>query len=1420
METKLFQKSMLLRVGLFMFGLVSVAFANWDRIHVGGGSLKRYLWDVNNDGYVDSLTLRNWYKNPGTKTGNWEAIWTGWCEEKWNGPYQVGHPDMDKLVDGVRVGDINGDGLPDMVVGTYGDDYLGGVPVPEHMQDSIYVAINPGNEGEWSFYYIGTLPATEDGVETVAIGDMNKDGYPDILAGGECKCVYWFVNPGYMTNKWSYYILYDGGIRDIDGMVIRDFNNDTYLDIAIDTCDPIGLTGGIYVLINPQAEQGNWTSILVDGGRYSCIESISAGDINGDGWNDIVLTNRQPGKSSCIYWYENPRGAGSWTRRMIDTVGGALEGSPPEVADIDLDGNPDVICSRPASGETYWYKNLGGGSNWLKTKIWDIIMWYYAIGDVDNDGDTDIIVGGYWYVNPTDKTFLVSNEGQICYVKDITRDTATGEITNTGDLYVKNLSTGKLNQITDFAAANPDGAILNPQFTSDGSEILFTYSTDPATVNFSVYLTSTNSTLTDPSQGKLSFLPDGNLKYAALSPDYDGNNGFLAYTYERTDKTELMVYNFNTRLSICIVNQQNFEIKHPVFIDNETIAFVGITNRIQDIYTVKVDGSSLTNLTNNSPTTPQYGRLLSSMRNPGIPPMPPIPPMLIYSKRVWQGYNYGKWDIYIRRISGTECNVTNTFDIDEYDPAFFGDGTTTPPLGASGQMFYAATLLSDDDIWQANYDTASSDTNTSQTQRATQSNIDFGLPNWSPVPTTAVTDYVSIDQTRFVYSDGNNIYRANYDGSNTLQLTNYIGGSTGTDPNLARNGGTIVFTYTGATKDISKMNHDGTENTPFAPADGLLEIKEASISPDGRWVVYAKQVGANQWDVVARSIVYCAGVHTGVNDSPILIDSTKSWVPNSLVGVTVYNLTDGSSGVITANTSKTITAVLAGGVDNDWDMNDVYRVGDEITIDNNGGAHYADIESIYFNPDMTKIVYSVYGQNGGPNDASGPGDWDIVETVYIVVDDIAGTITPGISVNITRTPTSKERYPSFSNDGRKIIFVSDMWDNRDQIFTMGGCGSVDEGVELVVADPTDTYTFAYPIYGPVYDSTNDADAIAYIKNGEIYYGYLPRSAPPGTPSGTNPVFGETSTSISTSGKFGWGILRTKGEVIGTRRYLPDRAAVSIPLEYEIIVDVDEASVPSSFTIKEIVPDTFASTTNMPTVNIDGTNITPKVFDNEPNNGLTTIKIVFSPIGGDEFPADHVIRITLNPTNTGSYSIKGEISFMLNGQPTTSNIGGNSTIDISAPFLPVDIYDPDDNAPDSTGNRVANGNTQEPNGIIEDYDLLYAIDCWKLNKQLPGYGPKWPSNITNWDNIILAIIDIWATSNGDGNICFDDNSGFTTVTGAGGDTQSLPGEYVFIGNQGGTLLPDLYDDDGADDPPVGVDYPETVSYTHLTLPTKA
>ncbi len=78
------------------------------------------------------------------------------------------------------------------------------------------------------------------------------------------------------------------------------------------------------------------------------------------------------------------------------------------------------------------------------------------------------------------------------------------------------------------------------------------------------------------------------------------------------------------------------------------------------------------------------------------------------------------------------------------------------------------------------------------------------------------------------------------------------------------------------------------------------------------------------------------GTHDGGNNAAVLSDSTASWAVNDLVGRIVSNTTDGSEGIITANTATTVTATLAGGGDNDWDTSDAYaisgRPSEQITV--------------------------------------------------------------------------------------------------------------------------------------------------------------------------------------------------------------------------------------------------------------------------------------------------------------------------------------------------------------------------------------------------------------------------------------------------------------------------------------------------------
>ena len=76
------------------------------------------------------------------------------------------------------------------------------------------------------------------------------------------------------------------------------------------------------------------------------------------------------------------------------------------------------------------------------------------------------------------------------------------------------------------------------------------------------------------------------------------------------------------------------------------------------------------------------------------------------------------------------------------------------------------------------------------------------------------------------------------------------------------------------------------------------------------------------------------GKHTAGTSATVLTDGSdyrvsNPWIADALIGATIYNLTETSSGAITDNDATTITvSSLSGGdADNNWDTNDVYYIG-------------------------------------------------------------------------------------------------------------------------------------------------------------------------------------------------------------------------------------------------------------------------------------------------------------------------------------------------------------------------------------------------------------------------------------------------------------------------------------------------------------
>jgi len=148
---------------------------------------------------------------------------------------------------------------------------------------------------------------------------------------------------------------------------------------------------------------------------------------------------------------------------------------------------------------------------------------------------------------------------------------------------------------------------------------------------------------------------------------------------------------------------------------------------------------------------------------------------------------------------------------------------------------------------------------------------------------------------------------------------------------------------------------------------GTLTLEGAAVASNSTWGINAPDV-AN-------------GTHDGGDGSAVLIDSGASWTVNALVGRYVFNDTDGSYGLITANTATQITATLSGGTENDWDDGDGYSLdatcltltqGDSATYPNERKAAL----TIHSNPDLSAGEAPSTGYGILFDNPAGVGNWN------------------------------------------------------------------------------------------------------------------------------------------------------------------------------------------------------------------------------------------------------------------------------------------------------------------------------------------------------------------------------------------------------------------------------------------------------------
>ena len=213
-----------------------------------------------------------------------------------------GEDALDKFGYALAAGDVNGDGVPDLIVGAPFNS-----PSPAlYQRGAVYVYFGPNYDPNQSVKISGTAAAGGIGF-SLATGDINGDGIDDLLMQASGKVVCYYGSRGSFApspaNPDAVFSSADAGFgRAIK--VLWDLNNDGCKDIAVGadqaTINGVIDSGRLFILkgglgkrtVNADAVSSDRLAKIdgePNGGRFgSAIQPV--GDLDGDGTPDLAVS--------------------------------------------------------------------------------------------------------------------------------------------------------------------------------------------------------------------------------------------------------------------------------------------------------------------------------------------------------------------------------------------------------------------------------------------------------------------------------------------------------------------------------------------------------------------------------------------------------------------------------------------------------------------------------------------------------------------------------------------------------------------------------------------------------------------------------------------------------------------------------------------------------------------------------------------------------------------------------------------------------------------------------------------------------------------------------------------------------------------------------------------------------------------------
>ena len=246
-------------------------------------------------------------------------------------------------------------------------------------------------------------------LERHAIGDVDGDGHLDVVIVKNLHGdLLWFRNSGSPADGklWKRHVITKGGLPGAYDVALADLDGDMDLDVAASGW----AVGNQFAWFENDGSPANgpWIKHLIEGNVPES-RVILAADIDGDGDTDLVGTVTA---ARLVLWYENPGHPASrpWERRVIDdTLRRPMHG---RAVDMDHDGDLDVLMAYGMMGgqdagpenvhQVVWYENDGTPSqgHWKRHVIGRPFPNAIDAAAGDLDGDGDPDVAAAAWAEP------------------------------------------------------------------------------------------------------------------------------------------------------------------------------------------------------------------------------------------------------------------------------------------------------------------------------------------------------------------------------------------------------------------------------------------------------------------------------------------------------------------------------------------------------------------------------------------------------------------------------------------------------------------------------------------------------------------------------------------------------------------------------------------------------------------------------------------------------------------------------------------------------------------------------------------------------------------------------------------------------------------------------------------------------------